>query len=68
MIQWIYIGSPKNLPKLINLLDKICINIDKYPEFLNWKWFDNSINKTNTNLPNHYININGVLPCFMDYI
>ena len=64
MIQWIYIGSPKNLQKLIDLLDKICINIDKYPDFLNWKWFDNTINKTDTNLPNHYININGVFNLF----
>lgn len=64
MIQWIYIGSPKNLPQLLDLCDKICINIDKYPDFLNWKWFNDSINKKDINLPNHYININGVFNLF----
>lgn len=64
MIQWIYIGSPKNLPKLLYFLNKICLRIDKYPDFLNWRWFDKSIDKIDTKKKNHYININGVFNLF----
>ena len=60
MIQWIYIGSSDNLNKLITFLNKICLNVSKYPNFLEWRWLDESIEKNDTFKKNHYININGV--------
>lgn len=64
MLQWLYIGSPHNLNKLCGFLTKICNNLDRYPNFLKWKWLDFETDINKVFQENHYIQTNGVFTLF----